>query len=249
MDGSQGTRIQPNGYWVPNSGTTRRLQEIAQILHSQGIFTGGPPQYFEIVGRLQLATLLREGIYPQSKVLDLGCGCLRGGYWVIHFLDPGCYFGIEPAAAMLRQGIDHVMEPEVLKERQPRFDTNDRFDLSVFGVKFDIVLARSIWSHASKGQIVTMLDGFLANSSPDAFFLTSYYPAGFWKHRDYKGDRWKGRSHQSDTPGEVRHSFRWVKKQVEARGLFVRQLPDLPFNGQHWLKICRSQAASVKVIS
>src|SRR6266576_6981480 len=110
VDGSQGTRIQPNGYWVPNSGTTRRLQEIAQILHSQGIFTGGPPQYFEIVGRLQLATLLREGIYPQSKVLDLGCGCLRGGYWVIHFLDPGCYFGIEPAAAMLRQGIDHVME-------------------------------------------------------------------------------------------------------------------------------------------
>jgi hypothetical protein len=144
---------------------------------------------------------------------------LRGGYWVIHFLDPGCCFGIEPAAAMLQQGIDHVMEPEVLKERQPRFDTTDRFDLSVFGVKFDIVLARSIWSHASKGQIVTMLDGFLANSSPDAFFLTSYYPAGFWKHRDYKGDGWKGRSHQSDTPGEVHHSFRWVKKQVEARAL------------------------------
>jgi hypothetical protein len=93
-----------------------------------------------------------------------------------------------------------------------------------------------------------MLDGFLANSSPDAFFLTSYYPAGFWKHRDYKGHGWKGRSHQSDTPGEVHHSFRWVKQQVEARGLFVRQLPDLVFNRQHWLKICRSQAASVKVI-
>jgi hypothetical protein len=231
------------GSLIPTRTPTRRMQEIAQMLHSQGIFTGGPPQYFEIVGRLQLATLLREGIYPQSKVLDLGCGCLRGGYWVIHFLDPGCYFGIEPAVAMLQQGIDHVMEPEVLKERQPRFDTNDRFDLSVFGVKFDIVLARSIWSHASKGQIVTMLDGFLANSSPDAFFLTSYYPAGFWKHRDYKGDRWKGRSHQSDTPGLVHHSFRWVKQQVEARGLFVRQLPDLVFNRQHWLKICRSQAA------
>jgi SAM-dependent methyltransferase len=227
----------------PAPTPTRRMQDIAQMLHSQGIFTGGPPQYFESAGRLQLATLLRGGIYPQSKVLDLGCGCLRGGYWLIHFLNPGCYFGIEPAAAMLQQGIDHVIEPEVLKEKQPRFDTNDRFDLSVFGVKFDIVLARSIWSHASKDQIVIMLDGFLANSSPDSVFLTSYYPAGFWKHRDYKGDSWKGRSHQSDTPGQVRHSFRWVKEQVETRGLFVRQLPDLVFNGQYWLKICRSQDA------
>jgi hypothetical protein len=46
---------------------TRRMQEIAQMLHSQGIFTGGPPQYFEIVGRLQLATLLREGIYRSHQ--------------------------------------------------------------------------------------------------------------------------------------------------------------------------------------
>ena len=78
------------GSLIPTRTPTRRMQEIAQMLHSQGIFTGGPPQYFEIVGRLQLATLVREGIYPQSKVLDVGCGCLRGGYWVIHFLDPGC---------------------------------------------------------------------------------------------------------------------------------------------------------------
>jgi SAM-dependent methyltransferase len=228
---------------TPARPPRRRMQEIAQMLDSQGIFTGGPLRYFEIAGRLQLATLLREGIYPQSKVLDLGCGCLRGGYWLIHFLDPGCYFGIEPAAAMLQQGIEHLIEPEVLEEKQPRFDNNDRFDLSVFGVKFDIVLARSIWSHASKGQIVTMLDAFLAASSPDAFFLTSYYPAGFWRNRDYKGDSWKGRSHQSDRPAQVHHSFRWVEEQVKARAMFIRQLPDLVFNGQHWLKICRSQDA------
>ncbi len=226
---------------VNTASSKRRLQEVAQLLDSRGIFTGGPVKYFEIAGRLQLATLLREGIYPQSKVLDLGCGCLRGGYWLIHFLDPECYFGIEPAAKMLQEGIDHLIEPEVLKEKQPRFDTNDRFDLSVFGVAFDIVLARSIWSHASKAQIVKMLDGFRANSSSDAFFLTSYYPAGVFKNRDYKGDSWRGRSHESDRPAQVHHSFGWVKEEVESRGMFVKQLADLVFNGQHWLKICRSQ--------
>jgi hypothetical protein len=47
----------------------------------------------EIAGRLQFAMLIREGVYPSSKVLDIGCGCLRGGYWLIHFLGS---FGLEP---------------------------------------------------------------------------------------------------------------------------------------------------------
>jgi SAM-dependent methyltransferase len=221
----------------------QRMRDMGLFLHSKGVFPGGPPQHFEIAGRLQLMTLLREGLYPDSKVLDLGCGCLRGGYWLIHFLDRGRYFGIEPAAAMLEKGIEHVLEPELLEQKQPRFDTNDRFDLSVFGEKFDVVLARSIWSHAAKAQVQAMLDAFAANSTADAFFLTSYCPARFWRRgqRDYKGERWIGRSHQSDQSGMIYHSFGWIKEQVAARGMFVKQLPDLAFMGQYWLKIARNR--------
>jgi SAM-dependent methyltransferase len=225
-----------------NAPARRRLEEVGRLLHSEGVFTGGPPEYFEIAGRLQLATLIREGLYPDSKVLDLGCGCLRGGYWLIHFLDRGRYFGIEPNAFMLQKGIQQVLESETLEQKRPRFDTNDRYDLSVFGEKLDVVLARSVWSHAPKSQVEMMLDSFVATSSLDAFFLTSYYPASFWRRkRDYKGEQWKGRSHRSSTPGQVHHSFGWIKKQVEARGMFVRQLPDLVFNGQYWLKISRNR--------
>jgi hypothetical protein len=219
-----------------------RLLEIAQELDARGVFTGGPIHYFEAAGRLQLVTLIREGIYPYSKVLDVGCGCLRGGYWLIHFLDPGRYFGIEPAAPMLQEGITHLIGPEVMKEKSPHFDNNDGFDFSIFGTKFDIVLARSIWSHTSKNQIASMLDQFLANSEKDAFFLTSYYPAGLLRNRDYKGELWRGRSHQSSKPAQVNHSFAWIKEQVGKRGLHVRELPDLVFNGQRWLKISRNSA-------
>lgn len=229
------------GTVMPAISPKQRMQEVARKLDSQGIFTGGPVELFENAGRLQLATLVREGIYPQTKVLDVGCGSLRGGYWLIHFLDPGCYFGIEPNAAMLQQGIDNVIEAEVLNDKRPKFDTNDRFDMGVFGVKFDIVLARSIWSHATKAQIATTLDQFVENSNPDAFFLTSYLPAGIFKGPDYKGDRWLGKSHQSEVAAWVRHSFRWVKEQVEKRNMFVRQLPDLVYKKQHWLKICRRE--------
>lgn len=232
---------------LPASDPERHpLLEIGRKLHSEGVFTGGPPQYFEIAGRLQLVTLIREGLYPWSKVLDLGCGCLRGGYWLIHFLDRGKYFGIEPHAFMLQKGIDYVLEPQILEQKQPFFNTNDQFDLSVFGQKFDVVLARSVWSHASKAQVLRMLDSFLANSSPNAFFLTSYYPASIWgwRSRDYSGESWKGKSHQSSEPGKVYHSLKWIKEQVRARSMFVRQLPDLVLNGQYWLKISRNPDAT-----
>jgi hypothetical protein len=223
----------------------RRLEEVGRALHSEGIFTGGPPQYFEIAGRLQLAALLREGVYPWSKVLDIGCGCLRGGYWLIHFLDTNRYFGIEPNTIMLQKGIERVLEHGVLEQKQPHFDSNDKFDISVFGEKFDVVIARSIWSHASKAQVQIMLDGFLENSSPQAFFMTSYYPARFWnwRKRDYTGKEWKGRSHQSRRPDQIYHSFRWITEQVKARGMFVKQLPDLVLNGQYWIKVARTQEA------
>jgi SAM-dependent methyltransferase len=228
----------------------RRPQEIGKMLHAEGIFTGGPPEYFEIAGRLQLATLLREGVYPWSKVLDVGCGCLRGGYWLIHFLDRERYFGIEPHAVMLQKGIDYLLGPAVMEEKRPRFDTNDRFDFSVFNEKFDVVIARSIWSHASKPQVQMMLDAFLANSSPEAFFMTSYYPTKFWawRKRDYTGKGWRGKSHQSTNPDQVCHSFAWITEQVKARGMFVRQLPDLVLNGQYWIKIARSPKALGEIL-
>jgi len=144
---------------------------------------------------------------------------------------------------MLNAGIEYSLTPELKAEKKPRFDTNDRFDFSVFDVRFDVVLARSIWSHAAKSQIEAMLDSFVAWTNPRAFFLTSYYPARWYRsgQRDYRGSKWVGRSHERSKPGLIRHSWKWIRAACGDRGLDVRRLPDPPFNGQHWLKITRFQ--------
>ena len=100
---------------------------------------------------------------------------------------------------MLDAGIEYCLTPELRAEKKPLFDTNDRFDFSVFNAKFDVVLARSIWSHAAKSQIEAMLDSFVAWTNPGAFFLTSYLPATWhrWGQGDYRGSKWVGRSHES----------------------------------------------------
>ena len=235
-------RLAAKGFYCSSEWPTNmKLAEIADKLHREGIFTGGPPELFESAGRLQLSTLVREGLYPSSKVLDIGSGCLRAGYWLVRLLDPGCYFAIEPNATMLQAGVENFLTPELQATKKPSFDTNDRYDFSVFGVQFDVLLARSIWSHSPKVQIQTMLDGFVKFSTPDAFFLTSYYPAS-WLGRgaaDYTGTQWIGKSHTSARPGQVSHKRSWIQSECRARGLFLQQLSDPPFNGQYWLKITR----------
>jgi SAM-dependent methyltransferase len=143
-------------------------------------FIGGDWRSFEHMGRAGFEVLLREGLVPSSRVLDVGCGALRFGYWLMRFLDPGCYFGIEPNQDMLRVGIEDLVEPDVVERADAHFDSNDEFDFAVFGERFDFVVARSIWTHSSKSQIGAMLGSFAATSSPTGVFLASYYPAGAW---------------------------------------------------------------------
>jgi SAM-dependent methyltransferase len=150
----------------------RRSERLAETA-----FLGGPKHDFERVGRLGFQVLLAEGLVPSSRVLDVGCGALRLGYWLMHFLDPGCYFGIEPNQEMLSIGLEQLVEPDVAQRAQARFSTNDEFDFSVFGERFDFAIARSIFTHASKPQISRMLGSFAATSEPGGVFLASYYPA------------------------------------------------------------------------
>jgi SAM-dependent methyltransferase len=214
-----------------------KLQKRAEIL-GEKTFLGVPVQNFERGGRESLIYLLKAGLNPDSKVLDIGCGVLRGGYWLIHFLDPGCYCGIEPHLGRLKMGTETILEPEVLAAKSPRFDTNPRFDSSVFGEKFDFFLAYSVWTHASKPQIQAMLDSFLRDTKNGGVFLTSYLPSG-WRRPDYQGDEWHGTSHESDVPGCIYHSLRWIKAECDRRGLITRQLGRDKTYGQSWIEITR----------
>jgi hypothetical protein len=160
---------------APATDLVGSLQERAERV-GQTRFLGCPIAEFEPGGRIMFEVLLREGLAPSSRLLDVGCGALRLGYWVMRFLDPGCYFGIEPNVEMRELGLQ-LIEPDVISRAQPSFSENTSFDFSVFGERFDFALARSVWTHASRQQITAMLASFAASSTPNAVFMTSYRPA------------------------------------------------------------------------
>ena len=212
------------------------LIERAEELQRRGIFLGGPIRKFETVGRNQLSILLRHGLNLDSKVLDVGCGALRAGYWLIHFLKPGCYFGIEPNADMLDAGKEVVVTHSVIEAKQPSFHNNGDFDFGVFATNFDFVLARSVWTHASQIQIEKMLDEFVRTTSDNGTFLTSFKPTR-WYERQYAGTEWVGKSDTSDEGGIVRYRFSWIRKVCAQRGLAAERLENE--YGQTWIKITK----------
>lgn len=212
------------------------LQNRVDLLRD-GPFLGIPFDDFERGGREQLIILLMNGLKPDSRVVDLGCGVLRGGYWLIHFLDAGGYHGIEPHAERLAIGTEVILESETLRLKRPSFDSNMIFDTAVFGKELDFFLAYSIWTHAPKHQIEVMLDGFVRDSRPDAAFLASFLPARH-KSDDYTGDTWFGTSHDSEVRGCIQHSFSWIRDACRRRNLHV-QMFGRDGIGQIWLRVDR----------
>jgi hypothetical protein len=214
------------------------VQQRAEQLDRSKFF-GVPISGFENAGRQQFILLLMSGLTPASKVVDIGCGVLRAGYWLIHFLDPHCYYGLEPSEERIKAGLTTILEPGIEQMKQPRFAMNADFDTGVFGVPFDFFLAYSIWTHASKGQIGRMLDGFLRDSTPQAVFLASVIPAGL-RWRDYPGEAWVGTSHESVTPGCIGHDLKWIRAECRRRSLSLRIL-GRELDGQTWLQISRDR--------
>jgi hypothetical protein len=139
---------------------------------------------------------------------------------------------------MLEAGLRILLEPGLADLKRPKFDHNADFDFTIFNESFDFLVARSIWTHASKQQIQTMLDGFVRNANRSGIFLTSYIKPKFFL-KDYQGTQWIGRSHESDSPGMVCHSFGWIQTACAKRGLVAEELKDKEYNFgfQTWIRI------------
>jgi SAM-dependent methyltransferase len=215
------------------------LQQRAEAMIARHGFVGVPPDTYAEGGRNQFIALLEAGLSPEASVLDIGCGTLRAGYWLIRFLGRDRYCGIEPARERVTLGLRYIVPRNERWRKHPRFDFNAGFDTSVFRTTFDFFLAGSIWTHASKRQIERTLDGFVRDTTHAASFLTTYLPARR-AEEDYRGTSWVGTGPQSSTPGVVRHSLEWIAEQCTSRGLTVEERPLPAFDSQFWLRIRRA---------
>ena len=110
------------------------------------------------MGWFQLGYMVGAGLRPHHRLLDVGCGSMRGGRLFTRYLDRGCYWGFDKERELVEAGW-RVLAKAKLTGRQPHLHVVRDFDLSRFpdDLRFDFALAQSVFTHLLPDQILACL--------------------------------------------------------------------------------------------
>lgn len=131
---------------------------------------GGTHEWWVKIGQMQFDYLVKHGLKPGDRMLEIGCGDLRAGRLFIGYLDAGNYYGIDISPDILLAAQDAVAR-ECLQAKLPHLTVvrDLKFGFLPAG-HFTVVHAHSVFSHSPIGVIGECLAHVGRVMAPDAFF-------------------------------------------------------------------------------
>lgn len=130
---------------------------------------------WEEMGQLQFDFLVAEGLQPDHRLLDVGCGSLRAGVKLIPYLEPDRYAGVDQEQSLLAAGRAELGE-ELWAQRRPLLMAMDDFAVSRLGRTFDVAVAQSVWTHISLNLVRRCLYGVEQVLAPGGRFYATFFP-------------------------------------------------------------------------
>ena len=94
----------------------------------------------------QFQFLKNQGLQKTDKLLDIGCGTLRGGIPMIQYLDTGNYYGMDVRDEVLEEGRDEIRAAK-LDYKNPNLISFNEFSEVQIDVKFNVMFAFSVLIH------------------------------------------------------------------------------------------------------
>ena len=146
--------------------------EIDSGEHRQ--FVGG---MWDEIGSQQFDFLKSQGLAPSHRLMDIGCGCLRGGVYFVPYLEKRHYYGIDINASLIEAGKKELFKSAGNIDKQPDLRVSDRFDLAQFGVQFDYALAASVFTHLYANHVGRCLVEVKRVLAPQGKFFATFFPA------------------------------------------------------------------------
>ena len=131
---------------------------------------------WEELGRLQFEYLLSQGLKPEHRLLDLGCGALRGGLHFIRHLRTGNYTGVDANPSLLRAG-KLELERSGLTFKRPSLVHEAKFRAEAWGSGYDFIISISLLTHLPKKFVKRCLSAVPASLSPQGSFHASFFEA------------------------------------------------------------------------
>ncbi|MFC6582717.1 methyltransferase [Sulfitobacter aestuariivivens] len=175
------------------------------------------------MGATQFNLLTGLGLREEHSVVDIGCGSLRSGRYLLQYLLPGRYTGIEPNSWLWEEAIEREIGSDLVELKKPTF--LDEADFRMTGVadgSADYVIAQSIYSHTGVDLLETSFQAVARSLTPSGQFLfTAILPddaAAASMQRGLEFDGWL-------YPQCLTFSGSDVEAECAKAGLHVQRLP------------------------
>ncbi len=146
-------------------------REINDKVHRD--FVGG---LWDEIGQLQFKFLVDSGLKPYHKLLDIGCGSLRGGVHYVKYLEEGNYFGLDINKSLITAGKIEIEEAGLINKR-PNLISDDKFSFEKFYSKFDFMISISLFTHLPMNIIVRCLSKARESLSPNGLYFATFFEA------------------------------------------------------------------------
>jgi tetratricopeptide (TPR) repeat protein/SAM-dependent methyltransferase len=174
----------------------------------------GPPLQYDFMGATQFRLLCTLGLRAYHKVLDLGCGSLRAGRFLINYLESDNYYAIEPNKWLIDDAINEQLGSSIIDIKKPKFDHNSDFNTQVFNTQFDFIIAQSIFSHTGEDLIKIAFNNIQRSLTDDGIALVTFIKG----EQNFAGNGWI-------YPDCVEFTESTILTFIEACGLHVKELP------------------------
>jgi len=147
----------------------------------------GPAHLWEVKRRFQFEFLTSRGLRPESRLLDIGCGTLRGGIPLIDYLRAGHYVGVEARVAALAEARKELADAG-LEDKLPLLIHADDPAQVRLADPVDFAWAFSVLFHMQDETVDACLGLIARELTDDGVF---YANVGLGDQREQQG-QWQG---------------------------------------------------------
>ena len=133
----------------------------------------GPPDEYDLVSAMSFNLLTVCGLRQNHKLLDIGCGSLRLGRLLIPYLNTCNYVGLDPNKWLIDDGIRYEVGSSLIELRQPTFIHDSGLGSLNDDVKFDYVVAQSIFSHTAPDLLERWIADVALRLAHDGVFFAT----------------------------------------------------------------------------
>jgi SAM-dependent methyltransferase len=125
----------------------------------------------------QFETLKAMGLKPHHSFLDYGCAYLATACYVIPYLNPGCYVGVDVAKYAALRGVKRLSERGVPRENYHIATIASPELQELSGFSFDFIFAFSSLQYVTKADFPILLRRFDALLKPGGRLCFDYAEA------------------------------------------------------------------------